>query len=228
MNNVVKKLITGEYNRLFDTIRWNSSNFVFQKESLASHQFTVAVLANALACDLSMDPTVRLQVLEYALHHDWDEIYTGDIGHEVKYNRHNGQTVREVLDSLIQHFAEKEFLSGEEDSQIIIGRVISGTHDYKKSVQYLVKVCDWLSMLFFCIRETKLGNSYFKDTMHYCAESCILSIEKFWNQYLVDCETDADFCTLFVPDEEYKNDLIDFIKVATIQTPVAILDIGKI
>jgi len=214
-NNIIRRSLNGDFDRLFDTIRWNSSNFVHQKENLATHQYLVTYMANALALDLSFSPEARLQVLDYAMHHDWDEIFTGDVGHEVKYNKHNGVNIREALDALIEHLAHKEFLSSEYDSEITVGRVIAGNHGYAPCVPMLAKVADWLSMLFFCVREVKLGNTYFVTKMHYCIDSTVFAINKFWEQLLIDCEADPDFLTVFAPDEEFKEDLIDIVKTFT-------------
>ena len=210
-NNIIRRSMNGDFDRLFDTMRWNSSNFVFQKESLAAHQYMVAYFANALALDLSFGVEARLNVLEYALHHDWDEIFTGDIGHEVKYNQYNGLRIRESLEELIRFSAQKEFLRSEYDSEIVIGRIIADTHEYAPCVKMLVKVCDWLSMLFFCVREVKLGNTYFLSKMMYCIDSCVASVDKFWDQLLIDSGDNADFLTVFAPEEEFKQELIDII-----------------
>lgn len=215
-NNITRRLLSGDFDSLFDTIRWNGSSFTHQKENLAAHQYTVAVMANALAIDLSLAAEYRLQVLQYALHHDWDEIFTGDIGHTVKYNSHNGLLLRQTIDQLVDFTAQREFISNATDeSEISIGLVLNGEHGYSPSVPMLSKVCDWLSMLFFCARETRLGNTYFQQKMAYCSNSTLASIDRFWEQFKIDVSENDSFITVLEPEEQIVMELIDIVKELT-------------
>jgi len=218
-NTITRRMLSGDFDRLFDTIRWNSSHFTHQRENLASHQYMVGVLANALATDLSFAPEYRLNVLEYALYHDWDEIFTGDIGHAVKYNTHNGPILRDTIDQLVDFTAKKEFIeSATDESEVLIGRVLNGEHGYAPSIPMLSKVCDWLSMLFFCVRETRLGNTYFQEKLVYCSNSTLGAIDRFWEQFKIDVTENDAFITVFEPDEEIMQELIDIIKEITQST----------
>lgn len=212
-NNITRRMLSGDFDRLFDTLRWNSSHFAHQRENLASHQYMVGVLANAISIDLSLSAEYRLQVLQYALHHDWDEIFTGDIGHAVKYNSHNGPILRETIDQLVDYTAKREFIdSATDESEVAIGLVLNGQHGYEPFVPMLSKVCDWLSMFFFCVRETRLGNTMFKEKLVYCANSTLGSIDRFWEQFYIDVRMNEDIITVFEPEEAVMTNLVDIVK----------------
>ena len=58
------------------------------KENLAEHSYYVSVLADSLAEDFEFRFGLKLdryKVLKYALYHDIEEIFTGDIVSPVKY-----------------------------------------------------------------------------------------------------------------------------------------------
>lgn len=207
-NNVIRGILFGDYNQLFDTIRWNSGNLTIQKENLASHQYVVSVMANCIAIDLNFSPEARLSVLDYAMHHDWDELFTGDIGHNVKYNKINGPELRETLKRFIKIKANAIFIEkATDESELLIGKIISEEFDCLPSVKLLIKVCDWLSMVFFCKREVQFGNSYFHNTLTYCLSKFDESVDSFWKQIVIDSEDNAEFLSDFAPNEEVFNDL---------------------
>lgn len=227
-NSITKRMISGDFDRLFDTIRWNSSIYAHQRENLASHQYMVGVLANALSIDLSFAPEYRLQVLQYALHHDWDEIFTGDIGHEVKYNKQNGPKIREILDQLIEYTANVQFIENATDeSEVAIGLVLNGGHGYEPCVPMLSKVCDWLSMLFFCVRETRLGNKRFEQKLVYCVNSTLASIDRFWEQFKIDISLNDKLITVLEPEESIIQELIVIVREA-LQSNVQVVELKQI
>ena len=221
-NTITKRMLSGDFDRLFDTLRWNSSHFAHQRENLASHQYMVAVLANALAIDLSFAPEYRLQVLQYAMHHDWDEIFTGDIGHEVKYNKQNGPKIREIIDQLVEFTAKEQFIThATDESEVSIGLVLSGEHGFEPCVPMLSKVCDWLSMLFFCVRETRLGNKHFEPKLVYCVNSTLAAIDRFWEQLKIDVANNDALITVFEPEETIMQELADIVR-ETLQQAVQV------
>lgn len=217
---ITKRFLHGEFNQLFDITRW-ASYHTFQKENLATHQFAVAVLANSIAVDLEFTDKARLQVLVYSLHHDWDEIFTGDIGHEVKYNSKHGINLRQTLNDIVDDVAAKHFLEKNTESELEIGNVISGQHEYYPCVQKLSKVCDWLSMLWFCAREIKLGNRYFEERTAYCANSTLKAMDAFWDQLRIDAQ-EHDVINALEPDELVLQALHDCVREVMDQLGFAI------
>lgn len=205
----VERFMSGEFDRLSDIFRW-SQQFTFQKQNLAAHQYNVAILANAIAVELDFSETAKLQVLQYSLHHDFDEIWTGDIPHELKYNSNNGAKIRDELNSYI--FVKASFEFDNEDvsaSEREIGKIINHTDNFPNSIKNLVKVCDWLDMLWFCRREIMLGNSNFVQLHIYCFEILLRSIVLFEDVIEIDCPQIIDAS---VYNEQVFKSLIQKIK----------------
>jgi 5'-deoxynucleotidase YfbR-like HD superfamily hydrolase len=70
-----------------DVIRYSGTK-VLNKENLAEHSYYVSVLADSIAEDIEYKHEInidRYKVLKYALYHDIEEIFTGDIVTPLKY-----------------------------------------------------------------------------------------------------------------------------------------------
>ena len=110
----------------------------------------------------------KYQTLKMALMHDFDEaILRRDITHEVKYNAYNGFEVRNVLDRFVEHQLYEEF--GEESDVV---KTLSEKEEYYHVAHAIVKVADWMALLYFLNRELAIGNrSWPLNLLPYCKDN---------------------------------------------------------
>lgn len=171
---MIKKIFNGQYLRRLDNIiQWQEKD-VFKHESVAGHSYKVSVFVRILLEDIfgnSSDVNVlqyKLNCVTHALFHDWDEsLILRDLSHELKYNKFNGDKIREVIDEFVDHAVFVEFGNETDTAKMLnenIGSVDPG-------VKLLVKYCDWLALLFFCKRELDLHNDALQVNYDYCLKS---------------------------------------------------------
>lgn len=110
----------------------------------------------------------KYQTLKMALMHDFDEaILRRDITHELKYNAYNGSELRNVLDEFVAHQVADEF---GDDS--VVSKTLSKDAPYYDVAHAIVKVADWMALLYFLKRELAMGNrSWPLNLLPYCKES---------------------------------------------------------
>ena len=179
---MIVKIFNGEYLRRLDNIiQWLEKDTI-KKESVATHSFKVSVFCRVLLEDIFGNNTddakilkFKLDCVTFALLHDWDEaLICRDISHEIKYNEWNGEELRALLDKLSSHYALQEFgpLNENDSCDMIIENIVNPGD----LVHAVVKICDWLAMEYFLIREMRLGNKQFKNTSDYCIENACKQI----------------------------------------------------
>lgn len=147
--------------------RWNNKSTT-SEETVPQHTFWVCIFARVIAEEMGLDEKSTLQVITYALFHDLDEIFSGDIVHPVKYNKINGEQIRELLGEFVRHEVSKKFNGGTRAEGMMIN-YING--DVPKHVKLIVKCSDWLSMMQFCQHEVSMSNTNFDELITYCNES---------------------------------------------------------
>lgn len=110
----------------------------------------------------------KYQTLKMALMHDFDEaVLRRDITHELKYNAYNGSELRNVLDEFVAHQVADEF---GDDS--VVSKTLSKDAPYYDVAHAIVKVADWMALLYFLKRELAMGNrSWPLNLLPYCKES---------------------------------------------------------
>lgn len=118
--------------------------------TIADHSFYVALYTNDICHLLDLPAEIRLAALQYALWHDVDEIFTGDMP---------GPNKRALLrseDSLanwkrqIKEWTTKVFPSFHQRS---------GGHDaHIAIIKAVVKVADWMDAAIFMATEAQMGN----------------------------------------------------------------------
>jgi len=124
------------------TPRWGVLR-VIRRQSVAEHSFYVAVYS-ALICDaIEISPTLRNEVMDWAIFHDAAEQFMTDIPGPVK---------REIADPHeVQKFEDK----GLERRFGASARLNSKT---RSVVRAIVKVADYLDEVCYLIGESRLGN----------------------------------------------------------------------
>jgi len=159
------------------TTRWNSIPRI-KDESLRDHLFLCAMFGRVIVEELfgSDKPYLvkfKLDTITACLFHDFDEAFTGDILHHVKYNQRNGSEFRNAIESFIDHKLDEE-LDRNIDSQKMLRDSIE-TKD--KNIKGIVKVVDWLTCLHYVESEKRLGNQNFNNYIELCKTKLFEAIE---------------------------------------------------
>ena len=146
-----------------------------QQESVSQHSYKVSVFTMRLldylwpgGDDNNTVAAFKYQTLKMALMHDFDEaVLRRDITHELKYNAYNGSELRNVLDEFVAHQVADEF---GDDS--VVSKTLSKDAPYYDVAHAIVKVADWMALLYFLKRELAMGNrSWPLNLLPYCKES---------------------------------------------------------
>ena len=151
-----------------DNIRqWEERDSII-KESVSQHSFKVSAVAVYLLKkldDCTIDEEVDAdfgdnydffssRVLSYAIMHDFDEAILGrDISHKVKYNDYNGDEIRECIDNFVANKSGKFKCFVKKPSE---------------EVKLFVKLCDWIALYTFIVRNENMGCKTFVSEKEYC------------------------------------------------------------
>lgn len=165
--NIIEKIFSDpDFNRLDNIIRWSGLN-TLTKESVSQHSFFVAMLARIVSEEIfdEKDYNLKLTTTTYALFHDFDESFTGDVLHGLKYDSEYGGELRELLDKIILNKVNRKFDKNVKSEKLLLEIIIGEINPFVKKI---VKICDWLSMLFYLKRELNLGNNSLYDQQLYC------------------------------------------------------------
>jgi len=155
MKEFVNRIVT------LDNIKqWEERDSVI-KESVSQHSFKVSAICVFLLENITDFPPefyeFKLKCVEYSILHDFDESILGrDISHVVKYNYFNGSDIRESLTEFVEHQLET----------INLKFLFDKFKD--KDVKTFCKLCDWLGMYTFIIRNEIMGVKVFESEKVYC------------------------------------------------------------
>lgn len=169
------KLFNRDYLARLDNIKQWLEYDRHQQESVSQHSYKVSVFAMSImdyfwpvGTENAEVLRFKYQTLKMALMHDFDEaILRRDITHEVKYNAYNGFEVRNVLDRFVEHQLYEEF--GEESDVV---KTLSKDWEHYDVAHAIVKVADWMALLYFLNRELAIGNrSWPLNLLPYCKDN---------------------------------------------------------
>ena len=169
------KLFNRDYLARLDNIKQWLEYDRHQQESVSQHSYKVSVFAMSIMDYFWPTGTENVKVLRFkyqtlkmALMHDFDEaILRRDITHEVKYNAYNGFEVRNVLDRFVEHQLYEEF--GEESDVV---KTLSKDWEHYDVAHAIVKVADWMALLYFLNRELAIGyRSWPLNLLPYCKDN---------------------------------------------------------
>lgn len=162
-----------DFEALNNTVRWDGKPKITE-ETIAHHSYWVSFFANMLA-EKIFEPkegeaeyiqreklNFKLNILRFALLHDFDEAFTGDIRFPVKYNEFNGGVIKKAIDVLAVHKTKEKFSNLACSFDNMMKEVIIDSDTICKVV---VKVCDWISCLLYVNKEYRMGNLYFRQEM---------------------------------------------------------------
>lgn len=166
MKNFLDKILT-----LDNIHQWEERDSLI-KESVSQHSFKVSAICAFLLESVFEDEanegilTFKYLCLKYALLHDFDESILGrDIAHPLKYNNFNGEEIREVL----TNFVDKTIK--EADFHFVFENFENNKFISFKAVKKFVKLCDWIALYSFILRNKRLGCEEFKIEEEYCVRS---------------------------------------------------------
>ena len=166
-----------------DTIlRWNL-NQTIKTENVSQHSFWVSFYATCLSEEIYgfANDKMKLGITRYALFHDLDEVFSGDVDHNVKNNPTNGDKLKELLDEYSEVSLAKKFKSKNSFNEMIIRLTTNHTSMLRGEVDIIkaiVKICDWLSFIKYLDNEIALGNSSVINVRDYCRDGIINQVEK--------------------------------------------------
>lgn len=152
------------------------------KESVSQHSLKVAAFAAVLLEEVFDKDTLEYDykllnfskdVILHAIFHDFDEaLILRDLSHEVKYNKYNGEFLRNGLNSYAMYEFYRMFMPDDKLKDKPESKVEKMLHDsfFAKDnvVKSFVKFCDWLAMCMFVSRELRLGNKNINDKVRNC------------------------------------------------------------
>lgn len=205
------KLFNRDYLARLDNIKQWLEYDRHQHESVSQHSFKVSVFAMSLLEYLWPSDTQRAEVwlfkyqtLKLALMHDFDEaILRRDITHELKYNNYNGGEIRNVLDKFVNHQLTEEF--GEE-SEVV--KMFSKEDKFYDVMHAIVKVADWMALLYFLNRELAIGNrSWPLNLLPYCKDNYYKAVSTLRNTCI-----EMGICTTSHSLYASEDDIIDLLK----------------
>lgn len=151
-------------NRRLAQIKRYHSTPMHQNETVAEHTFYVAIIARAL-CGLleeKGEKINKLEVIEKALVHDMEEMFSGDIAQPFK---HADPELKNLIHKLNEKSVDKAF----EGLPIELAKHFRFLwDDYNKESKIedkIVKIADRLSLVAYCLEQIKLGNGFMLDIL---------------------------------------------------------------
>lgn len=185
MSEISNLFIHRLYDKMVDTKRWNGHP-VIHAESVAEHSYLVAYCTSVMLQEIGIADLQHMQaqcftVLNYALFHDLDEVFTGDILHTMKHCP-NGTIIQNFLKDYAKNHTPNF------PSWMMPGT--EATTTMPVWCKYMAKVADWLSMVWYSFREMESGNSKFKEIAEYCVASCIEAMIKMSKSLFMSLELD--------------------------------------
>ena len=200
---MLEKIYNGKHLSKLDKImQWEDKETV-RSESVSTHSYKTTVFCSVLLDDVFPgfdNPewnTLKVKCMNRALFHDWDETFISrDISHEVKYNKYNGECIRDTLDKYARAAAAEDF-----GLKSVIGSSMFLDKAADFGVYSIVKLCDWMAMSYFIKREQSLGNTSLNDVI----PMMVTNMQRC-------CESVKDFVVMMGGKEAVLNKLIESLK----------------
>lgn len=171
------------YDQINNMVRWNGLSRI-KDETVGHHTHIVTFFSRVIFKDLFSNSNLvsskknyyLAELLTYSIFHDFDEAFTGDILHNFKHNEINGENIKKEIDEYLNNIQLKNFNSGNPFHELMTDYVFD--KQIAKFNKDIVKLADWLSMLFYLKKEMMLGNQNVKNQFDYCLNK---TIQQTWN-----------------------------------------------
>lgn len=162
--NICSQFMKGFFDRMSDVIRYSGTK-VLNKENLAEHTYYVSIIADGIAEDLEKRFALeidRYKVLKYAMYHDIEEIFTGDIVSPVKYK---SEILRKQFEEVGVMMLEEQLKTHFENNTHISDMILQAHNNYETGKadvleSKIVKLADILQAIGYTISEKNLWNTH--------------------------------------------------------------------
>lgn len=191
--NIIYQFLTWDLFTMSDIQRYSWAKVII-KENLAEHSYYVSVLADLITEDLikryPQKEINRLNVLRFALYHDYEEVYTWDIVTPVKYKSDEFRKGLEHLwKILLNEGVKNNFINNEHIWERI--RLSNSEYGIKKDKDLenrIVKFADLLQSLSYVVKEVNLWNSYMEIKVKRIIKTMInkYSTSHYFRPYIKD------------------------------------------
>jgi 5'-deoxynucleotidase YfbR-like HD superfamily hydrolase len=174
--NIFKEIFNNPiYDQTNNMVRWNGLSRI-KDETVAQHTYIVTLFSRIIFEEVfslseineSIRNIILVEILTYALFHDFDESFTGDILHNFKHNSFNGDKFVKHTNEYLNEVKIDKFNSGNPTHDLISKYAFD--KNVSKLVKNIVKLADWLSMTFYIKKEIMLGNKNVENQFKYCIE----------------------------------------------------------
>lgn len=182
MSNLIKQIFNSHIWKMSSVIRYTWTKTLHQ-ENIAEHSYYVSILSDTITEDILKHHNIELdryKILKYAIYHDFEEVFTGDIITPVK-NKSNKfkEELEKIANELVNEWLQSDFNWNDH----IINNITTNFHEYEEKKydnieNQIVKFSDQLEALMFSISEYKLWNSNFKSII----KDIVMSIDKNWSE----------------------------------------------
>ncbi len=199
-SSVLIELLNDEdFDALNDTVRWNGTTRI-KDESVSHHSFLATMFGRIMLETLikSIHPNrdlVRLQILTKIIFHDFDEMFSGDINHVVKYNEFNGKNIRKSIDDYCIYRTKQKFSSNSDVDKMFL-RYILGDKGEPEYYHTVLKIADWLACLFYVNKEIKIGNKDLTEKYYYAMEG----LKKQAHKLIKELKGEEYYDTMIIED----------------------------
>jgi len=151
-------------NRRLAQVKRYHATPMFQNETVAEHCYYVALLGRAI-CGILEEQGIRVntqRVLEKALIHDIEEMFSGDIIQPFKYS---DPSLKKLIDELNTKSLDKAFEGLPKNLAAHFKNLWSDYKDEKTFEDTIVKIADRLSIVALCLEQIKLGNKFMVEVL---------------------------------------------------------------
>ncbi len=162
MKNQISQFIL---NRRLAQIKRYHATPLHQNETVAEHSFYVAMIARSL-CGLLEESGTKvntLEVVDKALIHDIEEMFSGDI---IQPFKHANPRLKKLIGELNTKFVEKAFEGLPKQMAAHFKNLWAEYHEGRELEDKIVKVADILSLIAYCLEQIKLGNTYMVEILN--------------------------------------------------------------
>ncbi len=149
-------------NRRLAQVKRYHATPLHQNETVAEHSFYVAIIARVLCGVVPHKPLNILEVVEKALIHDMEEMFTGDIIQPFKYY---DPKLKKLIDEINQTMIAKAFDDLPKELANHFKTLWLDYHHNQKIEDKIVKIADKLSLIAYCLEQIQLGNSFMKPIL---------------------------------------------------------------
>lgn len=175
-SNTFKEIFNNPiYDQINNMVRWNGTSRI-KEETVGHHTHIVTFFTRIILESIFSEITkghkhvIISESLTYAIFHDFDESFTGDIIHGFKHNKYNGKDIRENIEDYLIFVKEKYFNENTPLNKLMQIYCFNNK-ELQKYKKMIVKLSDWLSMLFYIQKEQRLGNRNLEQQFQYCIEN---------------------------------------------------------